>query len=234
MSKKVLAVLLMAVVALFALSACKAGNKTTTQKAQSDTSASADAGNTEKKQKESAADKEATEKSGTAKSGNSDSKADSGSDSKAAAGDNSGSKGETATKKGEKTTAKTAEKSAAKKDSATDGWQRTKDGSVVKGEVTADVVNYGKTTVDEGEQLIKELVKAGLSKTKKLSSEKSDRVVTYKYSGKRIGNDDVEYIKFQFIVENGRGYLVTVIAQNQSDMDTDISYLTKNLAKLAK
>ena len=233
MSKKVLAVLLIAVVALFALSACKSGNKTTTAKADSKTTASADSGNTEQKIKEEAADKEATDKSGTTKSGSSEAKNDSGSKEKAAAGDNSGSKEEAATKKGEKTTAKKESKAAAKK-ADTDGWQSTKDGSVVKGEVTADVVNYGKTTVDEGEQLIKELVKAGLSKTKKLSSEKSGSVVTYKYSGKRMGNDDVEYIKFQFIVENGRGYLVTVIAQNESDMDTDISYLTKNLAKLAK
>ncbi|MBR0415098.1 MAG: hypothetical protein IJI67_08515 [Clostridia bacterium] len=231
MSKKVLAVLLMAVVALFALSACKSGNKTTTAKADSKTTASADSGNTEQKKKEEAADKEASDKSGTTKSGNSDAKTDS--KSKETAGDNSGSKEEATTKKGEKTTAK-QEKEAAVKKEDTDGWQRTKDGSVVKGDVTADVVNYGKTTVDEGEQLIKELVKAGLSKSKKLSSEKSGSVVTYKYSGKRMGNDDVEYIKFQFIVENGRGYLVTVIAQNESDMDTDISYLTKNLAKLAK
>ena len=58
--------------------------------------------------------------------------------------------------------------------------------------------------------------------------------MVYDYSGQRIGTDKAEFIRFEFTVQKGTGYLVTVIAEKQADLDTDISYIMSNLAKLAK
>lgn len=134
----------------------------------------------------------------------------------------SGESGASGKQEGEKDTSKT------------DGWEPQKDGSYEKGDVSADVVRYGKTTLEEGEELIEQLAKGGLQKAKKLSADKSENSVVYKYSGTRLGQEEAEFIKFEFIIEKGTGYLVTVIAANEADMDADIAYLTDNLAKVAK
>ena len=121
----------------------------------------------------------------------------------------SGESGASGKQEGEKDTSKT------------DGWESQKDGSY-------------ETTLEEGEELIEQLAKGGLQKAKKLSADKSENSVVYKYSGTRLGQEKAEFIKFEFIIEKGTGYLVTVIAANEADMDADIAYLTDNLAKVAK
>ena len=58
--------------------------------------------------------------------------------------------------------------------------------------------------------------------------------MVYDYSGQHIGSEKTEFIRFIYTVETGTGYLITVIAEKQADLDTDISYIRSNLAKLAK
>lgn len=113
-------------------------------------------------------------------------------------------------------------------------WTSQKDGTVIKGSVTADVVGYGKSTTEDGVELIEQLIKSGLKNAKIISSEKSDSEVHYVVSGQKIGEKQTKFIDFRFVIEKSKGYLITLTAENQADLDTDISYITSNLSDLAK
>ena len=219
MNQKGFAILIMALVAALCLSACKSGNSsssTTKAGASSNSSVSGEASTEKQKegeQKTTEKGEKATEQSGSSSSGSNQKQSTT-----AKSGSDTAKKGETTKKSG----------------GNTDGWKKTDNGTVIKGDVRADVVKYGKATLDEGEQLIQQLAEGGLKGAKKIESKKSDTNVVYRYSGQRIGSDKTEYIQFEYIVQKGTGYLVTVIAENLSGLDTDISYILNNLASLAK
>lgn len=118
--------------------------------------------------------------------------------------------------------------------SSGESWQKQDDGSFHNGDVVADAVKYGKTDLEEGCELIEQLAKSGLKESKKISSETTSTTAVYVYSGTRISSDTTEFIKFEFIVQDGVGYLVTVLAPSEADLDCDISFITDNLAKVAK
>ncbi|MBQ6380075.1 MAG: hypothetical protein IJJ41_00545 [Clostridia bacterium] len=232
MMKKVLPVLFIAILVLFAFTACKSTEeKSSSAQAKSGVSQNSEEDAAKAKEGEKAGGKtSAADKKNNNAADSSEAGKDAGeSKQTTAAGGKEGSGKQTTTAKGDSAQQKTT----AAKDN-TDGWKKQKDGSYVKGKVSADVVRYGSADVDEGEELIKQLAKGGLEGEKKLSSEKGDSTVTYCYSGKRAGHDNTEFIKFEFIVEKGTGYLVTVIAEKEADMGTDIGYLTSHLAAVAK
>ena len=224
MRKKILAVLLIALIAAFALTACKSGENGTagggkiTAAADASDSTEKGSGKTDAKESESG-EKQTTAKGGSTEKESADSQNGSGKSGETTAAGGSG--------KSQKSTTKASE-------SKTDGWKQKEAGTVVKGDVSVNVVKYGSATLDEGEELIQQLAKGGLRNAKKLASNKTKSTVVYDYSGQRIGTDKAEFIRFEFTVQKGTGYLVTVIAEKQADLDTDISYIMSNLAKLAK
>ena len=225
MRKKILAVLLIALIAVFALTACKSGESGTAGGDGKTTAAAEAADNTEKGGgKTDAKESESGEKQTTAKGGNSEKES-------ADSQNGSGKSGETTAAGGSGKSQKSTTKAS---ESKTDGWKQKEAGTVVKGDVSVNVVKYGSATVDEGEELIQQLAKGGLKNAKKLASNKTKSTVVYDYSGQRIGSDKTEFIRFEFTVQKGTGYLVTVIAEKQAGLDTDISYIMSNLAKLAK
>ena len=201
MNQRVLALLLVACIALFALSACKKGG-----------SAAGENGTTASQSTEAASKKgsETTTQAGEE------------------AGENNGSSN--SAEAGEASTSATTEKSGKN----TDGWQQQEGGNIIKGDVKVNVVKYGGTTLADGEQLIQELIEGGLDNAKILATQKSDNSVIYKASGTRIGSKTAEYVKFQFVLEKGTGYLVTVMAESEKGLDSDISYILSNLAALAQ
>ena len=219
MSKKVLAIVLAAVVAACMFSACKSAKGGESGKDTGTSSASAVSG--EASTAEGGAS-DTTAKKGEAASG------------KEAQGKDAENSGESASAKESGASDSGKQTTTAKGTSKTDGWKKKENGSVVKGDVRANVAKYGKSDLAEGEELIKQLVEAGLKDAEKLGSKKTDNTIIYTFSGKRIGSDTTEYVKFEYIVQKGRGYLVTVIAANEADMNTDISYILNNLAALAK
>lgn len=223
MRKKILAVLLIALIAVLALTACKADQAGTAGE-NGKTTAAQDAA---QKGSETATDKNGKAADTTAKAGEK-SAADAGSD----ASDSSAKSGSTTAASG---SADKSEKATTKaSESKTDGWKQKEAGTVVKGDVRVNVAKYGSATLDEGKELIEQLAAGGLKNAKKLASNQTKTAIVYDYSGTRIGADKAEFVRFTFTVQKGTGYLITVIAEKQADLDTDISYIMSNLAKLAK
>ena len=218
MQKKVLALLLAALIAALCLSACKKSEDKVN--GESDVSVSGqEAGEVGENGADGGEGKSAAEKEGSADKG----------DGKTSAAD----AGQT-TAKADAGAKDAKGGSSSKGGSDTSGWKKKDNGSYVKGDVRVDVVKYGSASLDEGKELIEQLAEGGLKGAKKLSNKGTDSSVIYRYSGQRIGSDKTEFIQFEYTVQKGTGYLITVVAAKQADLDADISYITDNLAKLAK
>ncbi|MBR2591064.1 MAG: hypothetical protein IKE65_09110 [Clostridia bacterium] len=220
MQKKIIALLLALVMAVICLSACK---KTSDDKVSGEAEISVsgqDAAAVGENGAEGGDAKSADKKEGEAAKG--------GESATDAEGKKSAAKDSADAKKDAKDT------DTSKGGSDSSGWKKKKNGSYVKGDVRVDVVKYGSASLDEGEELIQQLAEGGLKGAKKLSNKRTDTSVIYEYSGQRIGSKETEFIRFEFTEQKGTGYLITVIAAKQADLNSDISYITDNLAKLAK
>lgn len=139
-------------------------------------------------------------------------------------------KGETAASEKAKKKSDKQNTTAAKKDS----WKKNDNGSYSNDKVTVDVSKYSGTSLNDGEELIKSLIKGGLSESEIIANNTSDKSVIYVVSGKKKGSDKTQFFKLEYVQDSSTGYLITYTADNRSDLDGDFSYVTKNYKKLAK
>ena len=211
MKTRVLALLLAGLLAVFSFTACKSAKPGENAK-ENGTTASAEGGTT------------GTQSGKTTEGGDKQAASDN-----AQGGDSGNTKSGTTTAAG----GENAQASEQASDSKTGGWKQQGGGKLTKGDVRVNVAKYDSTAIADGEELIQQLIKGGMKGAKVLSSEKTEKTVIYKVSGKRLGGTDAEFVKFQFVPKSGTGYLVTVFAGTQNDLDTDISYVLSNLKELA-
>ena len=190
MSKRVLAVLLIALISLFSFTACKSDNKKSGN-TNSSQSASADAENNAE------SDNDESGEAGGKKSGSS---------------------------------------SGSKKGVKNDGWEQQEEtGTLVKGDIKVNVVEYSSADLKDGEKLLDELIEGGMDEIKEvLSKQKTEDSIIYRVHGKRINVEEPEYVKILFVSQENIGYVVTVLADTESDMDTDISYILSNLKEFVQ
>lgn len=136
------------------------------------------------------------------------------------------------------TTSATVKSKTEKSDKTTtkkqNSWKKNDNGSYSNDKLTVDVSKYSGTSLNDGEELIKSLIKAGLRDTKIIANNKGDNSVIYIVSGKKKGSDKAQFFKLEYIQDSSTGYLITYTADNQSDLDSDLSYVTKNYKKLAR
>ena len=197
MTKKVIAIVLVALIALLSLSACKGD----AQKGNPSSAASAS------EQSTGAGEKNGTTAKNDAEQSESDSK---------------------------KSDASGKESTTSKQSKKTDGWEQQENGDIIKGDVKVNVVRYAGSSFKDGQELIDQLIEGGLKNSTVLSTEKTDKSLITKVSGTRIGSGNKEFVKFQFVLEGKKAYLVTVIAPSEKDLDADISYVLSNLVDLAE
>ena len=242
MGKKIIVVFLVMIIALFSLSACKSANNKTVSEAEKNTVSDSDS--VSSKTKVTTSQTQAGDATRGIDSDAEENTVNSGKKSSTVKGEttlasNEPSESAQGDKKGSETTvangsAKAQNDTTTASESKTDGWKQKEAGTVVKGDVRVNVAKYGSATLDEGKELIEQLAAGGLKNAKKLADKQTKSTVVYDYSGTRIGADKAEFVRFAFTVQKGTGYLITVIADKQADLDTDISYIMSNLAKLAK
>lgn len=201
MSKRILAVLLIALISLFSFTACKTESK----------------------------------KGNNAKASNSAFSEENGGNSSSKSGKDSEENGNGASKDSGGSSDSQSSSDSAEGSSKNDGWKQQEPGTVVKGDVKVNVVKYQSAKLSDGQQLIEELIKGGMNEIEEvISKQKSDNSVVYRVHGIRKSEKEPEFIKLQFVSKENTGYIVTVLAKTQSDMDTDISYILDNLKDLAQ